>query len=176
MVYGEAVRGTGALPGCSPRAPPTYQERILKGLPRAREREDPGPRSASPSRVPGLSRLLLLLTAGATSKGCGYLGAECRSGRWGEVGRGGHRGLDVGKHFPTSAKGRHGGTKKISLFRAFGTHTPLRRGRGMVQMTSRALPPSGLPSVLRSPKPVPPTQLQVHLPGGRVVESAVGKA
>lgn len=119
MAYREAVRGTGALRGCSPRAPPTYQERILKGLrrfTRARILADPGPPSASPSRVPGLSQLLLRLTAGATSKGCGYPGAECRAGRWGEMGRGGHRGLDVGKHFPTSAKGRHGGTKKISLF------------------------------------------------------------
>lgn len=74
MAYREAVRGTGALRGCSPRAPPTYQERILKGLrrfTRARILADPGPRSASPSRVPGLSQLLLLLTAGATSKGCG---------------------------------------------------------------------------------------------------------
>lgn len=159
MAYGEAVRRTGALLGCSPCAPPAYQERILKGLrrpTRVRARADPGSRSASPSRVPGLSQLLLLLTAGATSKGCGYPGGDRRAGRWGEVGRGGHRGLDVGKHFPTSAKGRHGGTKKISLFRAFGAHTPLRRGRGMDQMTSRALLPDSpafcAPPRLRHPR------------------------
>lgn len=143
---------------CSPRTPPTYQERVLEGLrlpTRAHARPDPGSRSASPSRVPELSQLLLWFAAGATSKGCGHPGVERRGSakRWGAVGRRGHRGLDVGKHFPTSAKGRRGGTKQVSLSRAFGAHTPLRRGIWMDQMTSRA-------------RPLPPTPRSSALPQG----------
>lgn len=80
---------------------------------RARARADPGPRSASPSRVPGLP-----LAAGAAPTGCGYPGAERRgsAGRWSEVGWRGHRGLDIGKHLPTSAGGRPNGTKQVSQF------------------------------------------------------------
>lgn len=168
----EAIRRTGVSRYCSLLTPPTYRERVPEGLrlpTRAHARPDPGSRSASPSRVPGLSQLLLRFAAGATSKGCGYPGAERRgsAGRWGAVGRRGHRGLDVGKHFPTSAKGRHGGTKQVSLSRAFGVYTPLRRGIWMDQMTSRARPPSpDSPEFLAPPRLRHPRNPQRASPAG----------
>lgn len=145
MAYGEAVRRsfavlfsshTSNLPGAGPRGSAASHARARTTRPRLSLRLT--------SRVPGLSQLLLRFAAGATSKGCGHPGVERRgsAGRWGAVGRRGHRGLDVGKHCPTSAKGRRGGTKQVSLSRVFGAHTPLRRGIWMDQMTSRARPPS----------------------------------
>ncbi|XP_042821386.1 uncharacterized protein LOC122233418 [Panthera tigris] len=119
--YGwEGSRRTGASRGCS-RTPLLPGERVLECLQlstRAHARVPREPRPAPPSRVPGLSQLLLPLTASAAPKGCRCPGAERRgsAGRWSEVGRRGRRALDVRKALPHLWEGGHGGgTKKLCL-------------------------------------------------------------
>ncbi|XP_045343191.1 uncharacterized protein LOC123602913 [Leopardus geoffroyi] len=129
--YGwEGSRRTGASRGCS-RTPLLPGERVLEYLQlstRAHARVPPEPRPAPPSRVPGLSQLLLPLTASAAPKGCRCPGAERRgsAGRWSEVGRRGRRALDVRKALPHLWEGGHGGGTKKDPFRK---HMPGIRGR-----------------------------------------------
>ena len=118
--YGwEGSRRAGASRGCS-RTPLLPGERVLECLQlstRAHARVPREPRPAPPSRVPGLSQLLLPLTASAAPKGCRCPGAERRgsAGRWSEVGRRGRRALDVRKALPHLWEDGHGGgTKKVS--------------------------------------------------------------
>ncbi|XP_044900106.1 uncharacterized protein LOC109494089 [Felis catus] len=129
--YGwEGSRRAGASRGCS-RTPLLPGERVLECLQlstRAHARVPREPRPAPPSRVPGLSQLLLPLTASAAPKGCRCPGAERRgsAGRWSEVGRRERRALDVRKALPHLWEDGHGGgTKKDPFLK----HMPGIRGR-----------------------------------------------